>query len=194
MHEFYRRMQAVFQRAGSNRNQFCRKYGHKYQSLQAYWNTDKLPPGNVLADLADAYDVSLDMLVMGRSAPEQSEENPTLARLVGFLRQQDSESLQRIDGALQMFRYLALAGSLSSAIRGSGTGAPAGGAGGGSADLISGSIRDASERLADLSRVIEDSAMGEKEKEASRQLVRRIVLDIFQREGKEEWASLEEVP
>ena len=66
MHEFYTRISKVFQSAGSNRNQFCKKYGHHYQTLQAYWNTDKLPSGNVLEDLAKEYHVSIDALILGR--------------------------------------------------------------------------------------------------------------------------------
>ena len=107
MHEFYARVKTVFQRAGSNRNQFCKKYGHHYQTLQAYWNTDKLPSGNVLEDLAREYHVSIDALVLGRSPPDVSEENPVIGRIVRFLRRQDEQSLLRIDGALQMFQYLA---------------------------------------------------------------------------------------
>ena len=67
MHEFYQRIQTVFRQAGSNRHQFCKKRGHKYQTLQAYWNSDKLPSGDVLEDLAKEYNVSLDTLVLGEA-------------------------------------------------------------------------------------------------------------------------------
>lgn len=75
MHPFYRRMDSVFRYAGSNRNRFCRKWGFKYQTLQSYWNSDKLPPGDVLEALAREYHVSLDALVLGRAwraAPAES--------------------------------------------------------------------------------------------------------------------------
>ncbi len=76
MHEFYQRIQTVFRQADSNRHQFCKKRGHKYQTLQAYWNTDKLPSGDVLEDLAKEYNVSLDALVLGR-APRRAPTRRT---------------------------------------------------------------------------------------------------------------------
>ena len=98
MHEFYSRIQTLMQRAGSNRHQFCQKYGHKYQTLQAYWDTDKLPPGKVLEDLAKAYNVSLDTLVFGTR--ELSTDSPIIRRINSFLAQQDEQSLLQIEGAL----------------------------------------------------------------------------------------------
>lgn len=69
MHPFYGRMKLVFKYHKSNRHQFCKKHGYSYQTLQAYWNSDKLPPGNVLESLAREYNVSLDALVLGRTGP-----------------------------------------------------------------------------------------------------------------------------
>ena len=114
MHDFYRRIQTVFREAGSNRHQFCRKRGHKYQTLQAYWNTDKLPPGDVLEDLAREYHVSLDALVLGGGAPAGPEENPIINRIIRWVRQLDEVNLLRIDCALQMFQHLLLSGSIAS--------------------------------------------------------------------------------
>ncbi len=114
MHEFYKRIQTVFEQAGSNRNQFCKKCGYNYQTLQAYWNTDKLPPGNVLEDLAKEFNVSLDALVLGRRSQDVHLENPIFNRITRFLKQQDDESLLRLEGAIKMFQYITLSGSPSS--------------------------------------------------------------------------------
>jgi len=194
MHEFYSRIQDVFKREGSNRNRFCKKYGFRYQTMQAYWNTDKLPPGNVLEKLAIEYNVSLDSLLLGRSPQDIFEENPIIARITRFLRQQDNESLLRIDGAMQMFKYLALSSSRS-AVDPAGTGALAAGSGrvAGVLDILPERIQTASQILSDLARLIQNSAMGEEEKRTGETFLRQIVQRIYEREGKDEWAELEEV-
>jgi transcriptional regulator with XRE-family HTH domain len=184
MHEFYARVQTVFQRAGSNRNQFCKKYGYSYQTLQAYWNTDKLPSGNVLEDLAREYHVSIDALVLGRSPPDVSEENPVIGRIVRFLRQQDEQSLLRIDGALQMFRYLALSGARPSAA----SGEPPD-----DVEIMPAKTEKASRLLAELAQLIRKSDMNAEEKKAGREMMSQVIQNIYEREVKDEWAELEEI-
>jgi hypothetical protein len=184
MHEFYTRVQTVFQRAGSNRNQFCKKYGHHYQTLQAYWNTDKLPSGNVLEDLAKEYHVSIDALILGRSQPDVSEDNPIINRIVRFLRRQDEQSLLRIDGALQMFRYLALSGAQPP----EGSEQPSG-----DVEIMPAKTEKASQLLGELAQLIRGSEMGTEEKKAARQMVGQIIQNIYEREVKDEWAELEEI-
>ena len=106
MHRFYKRIKRVFKYAGSNRNQFCKKHGHNYQTLQAYWNTNKLPPGNVLEDLAREYNVSLDALVMGVVVEPVAVENPVIREITRSLERLGKEDLLRVEGVLQMFEYL----------------------------------------------------------------------------------------
>jgi hypothetical protein len=177
MHEFYKRAKAVFQQAGSNRNQFCKKHGHHYQTLQAYWNTDKLPSGDVLEDFAREYHVSLDALVLGRSSPDVVEENPIVARIVRFLRQQDEPSLLRIDGALQMFGYLALSGTKTQA----------------NEEIMPAKAEKASSLLADLAQLVRKSDMNTEDKKAAREMMSQVIQNIYEREGKDEWAELQEV-
>jgi hypothetical protein len=175
MHEFYRRMQSVFQRAGSNRNRFCKKYGHNYQTLQAYWNTDKLPPGNVLEDLATEFNVSLDALVLGRNTQELPIENPMLARIIRYLVQQDNEELLRIEGALRMYRGTSIAPRARSS--------------------RSGRKESLSDVLVGLARQIESSPMSADGKRASTELLSRIVLSVYEPDVdvEDDWAQLEEV-
>jgi len=106
MHRFYKRIKRVFKYAGSNRNQFCKKHGYNYQTLQAYWNTNKLPPGNVLEDLAREYNVSLDALVMGVVVEPVAVENPVIREITRSLERLGKEDLLRVEGVLQMFEYL----------------------------------------------------------------------------------------
>jgi hypothetical protein len=198
MHDFYKRMQTVFQQAGSNRNQFCRKRGHKYQTLQAYWNTDKLPSGDVLEDLAKEYNVSLDALVLGGSAQGAHEENPIVDRIIRSVKRLDEVSLLRVDGALQMFQYLMRSGSLPAETVGeAATGVEDAASGGHPArpdlQLMPPKMEQATELLGELSRLIHRSTMADKDKTAARAMLQQIVLDIYQREVKDEWAELEEI-
>jgi transcriptional regulator with XRE-family HTH domain len=177
MHEFYERVQKVFKNAGSNRNQFCKKRGYNYQTLQAYWNTDRLPSGKVLEDLAKEYHVSIDALVLGRSSPDASGENPTLDRIVQFLKKQDVQTLLRIDGALQMFGYLALSGAKTPAPE----------------EIMPEKMEKASSLLAELAQLIRQSDMNEEKKKAAEQMVSKVIMTIYEREVKDEWAELQEV-
>jgi transcriptional regulator with XRE-family HTH domain len=184
MHDFYARIQTVFERAGSNRNQFCKKYGHHYQTLQAYWNTDKLPSGNVLEDLAKEYHVSIDALLLGRTPPDVSEQNPIIARIVLFLRKQDEQSLFRIDGALQMFRYLALSGAQPPTA----SGKPSD-----EVEIMPAKTEKVSRLLGDLAQLIRKSDLNTEEKKAAGEMMSQIIQNIYEREGKDEWAVLQEV-
>jgi hypothetical protein len=177
MHEFYERVRKVFKSSGSNRNQFCKKYKHHYQTLQAYWNTDKLPSGNVLADLAREYHVSIDALVLGSSPPSVSEENPIIGRIVRFLRQQDEQSLLRIDGALQMFGYLALSNTKNSEAE----------------EIMPEKTEKASSLLSELAQLVRKSEMNTADKKAAKEIMRQVIQNIYEREGKDEWAELQEV-
>ena len=108
MHKFYERIESVFERHGSNRHRFCKKYGLNYQTLQTYWNTDKLPPGNVLEALAEEYHVSLDTLVLGRMPALVRTRNPHLSRLTLLLEQLSDEDLLRVEGAVRLLQSLEL--------------------------------------------------------------------------------------
>lgn len=194
MHEFYQRIQTVFRQAGSNRHQFCKKRGHKYQTLQAYWNSDKLPSGDVLEDLAKEYNVSLDTLVLGGSAQAAHEQSPIVNRIVRYVKQLDEVSLLRIDGAMQMFQFLLRSGSIA-AEPPEGTAVEAQGAvtAGAGLEFMPPKMEHATELLGELSRLVHRSDMADKDKAAARAMLQQIVLDIYQREVKDEWAELEEV-
>jgi transcriptional regulator with XRE-family HTH domain len=179
MHEFYRRVQAVFERAGSNRSQFCKKHGFNYQTLQGYWNSDRLPPGNVLEALARDLDVSLDALVLGREPAEAGIENSIVGRLTHFLRRQDYRNLLRIEGALKLFEHFE-------------TGDEAGQAAAGQ-EADPAKMEKVSDLLTRLALRIQEGAMSARDKESARQLLNQIVRNIYERETDDEWATLEPV-
>jgi hypothetical protein len=173
MHEFYNRIRTVMERAGSNRHQFCKKYGHKYQTLQAYWDTDRLPPGKVLEDLAREYSISLDTLVLGRRPQELRTDDPLLLGIMRFLAQQDRQNLLRIEGALKMLQYMSLAGPEDAANR----------------------LESLTDLLTGISRLVQEGNFSPEQKENGRQMLNRLVLNLFERNVpiEDEWAELEEI-
>jgi transcriptional regulator with XRE-family HTH domain len=160
------------------------KCGYSYQTLQAYWNTDKFPSGKVLEDLAKEYHVSIDPLILGRSPPDLSEENPIIGRIVRFLRQQDEQTLLRIDGALQMFQHLAL----SSAPPKAASDKPIG-----DVEIMPEKTEKASSLLAELARLIRVSDMNTEDKKVASEMMGQVILNIYQREVKDEGAELEDI-
>ena len=173
MHEFYNRIRTVMERAGSNRHQFCKKFGHRYQTLQAYWDTDRLPPGKVLEDLAREYSVSLDTLVLGRRPQDLPTDNPRIQGIIRFLAQQDQQNLLRIEGALKMLQYMSLAGPDDAANR----------------------LESLTDLLTGLSRLIQEGGFTAGQKESGTEMINRLVLNLFERkiQLKDEWAELEEL-
>jgi len=196
MHEFYKRIQKVFEQAGSNRNQFCKKFSYNYQTLQAYWNTDKLPPGSVLEDLAKEYNVSLDIMVLGRRTQEINAQNPIINRITGFLEQQDVDNLLRIEGAIKMFNHMTSFGSSSSGdINDSGKLLAGPNYNENDKALWAEKLEKLTGLLIKLAQHIQKGNMSKKDKDASKQMLNQIVLNIYEQKGevKDEWARLEEI-
>jgi transcriptional regulator with XRE-family HTH domain len=182
MHDFYQRVRGVFEQAGSNRHRFCKKHGYSYQTLQAYWNSDRLPPGGVLENLAKEFKISLDFLVLGRNTQEIPVDNPILGRLLRYLVQQDSEELSRIEGALGMYRAMTRTGPAAP------RSAEEPAAGSKDLELLT-------ELLTQLARHVKASQMSAEDKEAAQGMLHRLVLNIFGQDLAlaEEWAELEEI-
>ena len=59
-------MDIVLTTRGTNRHSFCKQYGYKPNTLQNYWGTNKLPPGNIVADLCEYVKESADYFLYGK--------------------------------------------------------------------------------------------------------------------------------
>ena len=101
-HSFYQRMASVFRERGSSRSAFCRKYGYAYNTLQSYWNTDKLPHGNVIHDLCLEYAVSADFLLFGTPA-HNTKLSGKLHEFLTSLSIYSDEQLGELLGATRMY-------------------------------------------------------------------------------------------
>ena len=178
--------------------QMEKNYGksYNYQTLQAYWNTDKLPVGSVLEDLAKEYNVSLDTMVLGRRTQEINAQNPIINRITRFLEQQDGDNLLRIEGAIKMFNYMTSSGSSSSMdINDSGKLLAGPNHNENDKALWAEKLEKLTDQLTKLAQHIQKGNMSKKDKNASKQMLNQIVLNIYEQKGevKDEWAKLEEI-
>lgn len=101
-HPFYIRTASVFRERGSSRAAFCRKYDYAYNTLQSYWNTEKLPHGNVIHDLCLEYNVSADYLLYGKT----SQDTRLSGKLQEFLQSlsiYSDDQLGELLGATRMY-------------------------------------------------------------------------------------------
>ena len=110
-------------------------------------------------------------------SPDVPEENPVIGRIVRFLRQQDERTLLRIDGALQMFGYLALSSAKPHADE----------------EIMPAKTEKASNLLADLAQLVRKSDMNSEDKKSATEMMSEVIQNIYEREGKDEWAELQEV-
>ena len=101
-HPFYTRTASVFRERESSRSAFCRKYGYAYNTLQSYWNTEKLPHGNVIHDLCLEYSVSADYLLYGKTAPD-TRLSGKLQEFLTSLSIYSDDQLGELLGATRMY-------------------------------------------------------------------------------------------
>ena len=101
-HPFYIRMASVFRARGSSRSAFCRQYSYAYNTLQSYWNTEKLPHGNVIHDLCLEYGVSADFLLFGKPA-QNTKLSGKLHEFLTALSIYSDDQLGELLGATRMY-------------------------------------------------------------------------------------------
>lgn len=65
-------MDIILAAKGTNRHTFCKQYGYKPNTLQNYWGTNKLPPGNIVADLCEYVEESADYFLYGKKKQAKS--------------------------------------------------------------------------------------------------------------------------
>ena len=129
--------------------------------------------GQALEDLAWEFKVSLDTLVLGTPQQELSTDNPIIRGITRFLAQQDEQNLLRIEGAIKMLQYLSLSGPDDAANR----------------------LESLTDLLTTLSQLLQQGNLSREEKESGKEILNRIVLNIFERkiQIRDEWAELEEI-
>jgi len=91
-------MDIVLAARGTNRHSFCKQYGYKPNTLQNYWGTNKLPPGNIVADLCEYVAESADFLLYGKKL--QYKASPELEAATEML------DLLNEENRLAAFKYI----------------------------------------------------------------------------------------
>lgn len=99
MHEFYIRVETEFKRQGKTRNQFCKERNVPYSSLQKYWDTDRLPQGDVLEEIANFLNSSLDYLIFGKN----HEINGTTESIVALIKNINDEQRIELRGIIRQY-------------------------------------------------------------------------------------------
>jgi hypothetical protein len=90
-------MEVVFATRGTNRHSFCKQYGYKPNTLQNYWGTNKLPPGNMVADLCEYVEESADYLLYGKKKQLKTpSEREATKEMIDLLTEEDHITIVRI--------------------------------------------------------------------------------------------------
>jgi hypothetical protein len=121
--------------------------------------------------IADALAVSLEFLVDGRETPfDFRKENPLITEITPMLLELTEEQLRRVLAVVQSIHRH-------------------------EPDEIAERMEKLTDLLTELARHIEASKMSRRDKETSKDLLNRIVLNVYQQkvEVKDEWANLEAV-
>ena len=101
MNNFYTRADQLFRERKTSRRRFTLSIDMPYSSLGAYWNTDKLPPGDVIVALAEYLRTDLNYLVYGKKNPLL--ESNILREIVEFLNRFTDLQITEIFGAIKQY-------------------------------------------------------------------------------------------
>ena len=102
MHPFYQRANKLMKERKTNRKQFCEKYDIPYSTLQSYWGTDKLMPGDYMWKFSEWLRASLDFLVWGSTEGDLAYR-PAIQRVILYLSSFPDETILEILG---MVKYI----------------------------------------------------------------------------------------
>ncbi len=171
MEPFYKRVHVRLVELDRKRPWLLKKSGIKPSTWNSWEKFGRIPPADRALLIADTLGVSLEFLVDGRETPfDFRKENPLISEITRLLLELSEDQLRRV---------LAVVESIY-------THEP---------EEIAERMEKLTDLLTKLGRRIEDSKMTKKGKEKSKDLLNRIVLNVYEQkvEVKDEWASLETV-
>jgi transcriptional regulator with XRE-family HTH domain len=171
MEAFYKRVHFRLIELEQRRSWLLDKTGIKPSTWNSWEKFRRIPPADRALSIADALGVSLEFLVAGREGPLDFRRNHPLVVQV----------TQQLPGMTQdqLRRVLAVVDTINRKEPGE----------------IAERMEKLTEMLATLGRLIDQSKMTRKDKETARDLLNRIVLNVYEQkvEVKDDWASLEDV-
>lgn len=171
MEPFYKRVHVRLIELDRKRPWLLKQTGIKPSTWNSWEKFGRIPPADRALMIADALGVSLEFLIDGRETPfDFRKEKPLISEITRVLLELSED---------QLLRVLAVAESIYRH----------------EPDEIADRMEKLTDLLTELGRHIADSKMTRKDKEKSKDMLNRIVLNVYEQkvEVKDEWASLETV-
>lgn len=171
MELFYKRVYVRLIELEQKRSWLLEKTGTKPSTWNSWEKFGRIPPADRALAIADALGVSLEFLVAGREGPFDFRRNdPLVVQITQQLPEMNQDQLRRV---------LAVVDTITR----------------NEADEIAERMEKLTELLSSLGRRIADSKMTRKDKEKAKDLLNRIVLNVYEQkvEVRDEWATLETV-
>ena len=171
MESFYKRVHVRLIELDRKRPWLLKQAGIKPSTWNSWEKFGRIPPADRALVIADALGVSLEFLVDGRETPfDFRKESPLITEITRLLLELSEDQLRRVLAVVEaIYKH--------------------------EPDEIADRMEKLTDLLTKLGRHIEDSKMTKKDKEKSKDLLNRIVLNVYAQkvEVKEEWASLETI-
>jgi transcriptional regulator with XRE-family HTH domain len=169
MEPFYKRIHVRLIELDRKRPWLLKQTGITPSTWNSWVKFGRIPPADRALAISDALGVSVEFLVAGRESPfDFRRENPMITQLTQRLLEMREDQLNRLLPVINSIHRE-------------------------EPDEIAERMEKLTDLLTTLAKLIEGSKMIRKDKERSKDLLNRIVLNIYEQkvEVKEEWASLE---
>jgi transcriptional regulator with XRE-family HTH domain len=169
MEPFYKRVHFRLVELDKRRPWLLKQAGIKPSTWNSWEKFGRIPPADRALAIADALGVSLEFLVDGRETPfDFRRENPLITEITPLLLELGEDQLQRVLAVVKSIHRHEL-------------------------DEIADRMEKLTDLLTALARHVEQSKMTRRDKEKSKDLLNRIVLNVYEQkvEVKDEWADLE---
>jgi len=169
MEPFYKRVHVRLIELERRQSWLLEKAGIKPSTWGSWVKYGRIPPADRVLTIADALGVSVEFLVAGRETPFDFRRNyPVMTQIIQRLLEMPESQLRRVYAVVESIRHE-------------------------EPDRIAERMEKLTELLTRLAKHIENSKMTRKDKENSKDMLNRLVLNIYEQkvEVKDEWANLE---
>jgi transcriptional regulator with XRE-family HTH domain len=169
MEPFYKRVHVRLIELDRKRPWLLKQTGITPSTWNSWVKFGRIPPADRSLAIADALGVSVEFLVAGRESPfDFRRESPLITEITRRLLDMREDQLDRLLSVLKSIQRE-------------------------EPDEIAERMEKLTDLLTELAKHVEGSKMTRKDKEKTKDLLNRIVLNIYEQkvEVKDEWASLE---
>jgi transcriptional regulator with XRE-family HTH domain len=169
MELFYKRVHVRLIELERKQSWLLEQTGIRPSTWGSWVKYGRIPPADRALAIADALGVSMEFLVAGRETPfDFRRNNPLMTQVTQHLLEMREDQLRRVYAVAESIRR-------------------------DEPDSVADRMEKLTDLLTRLARRIESSKMTRKDKETSKDLLNRIVLNIYEQkvEVRDEWANLE---